>query len=1196
MFLSIAAYELRYRFRCVSTYIYFAIFLILSWGLVSLAGGVFAGVNVNVGRGGDFNHLNSPTSLLNLFAGIMFFGVLVIASIFGSSAARDFETEAFALYFTKPISKTSYVLGRFIGSLATVLLIFAGIAIGIFIATLMPYMQPMYLGPNHILAYLQPYLVYALPNLVFMGLIFFGGTLYTRRVMTAYTAATVLFLGYMLASVLMGDVVDNRYACLLDPFGSHALSFDIRYWSAEEYNTRFISLNGMLALDRLVWLIAGLAGWMFLIRKFNLSWEAPGFFHGKLQKKSGKTMEPAVIPSCEAPKNLHLKPYDTWRQTLTLTRTEIRAVRTSPAFWVIAAVFVLFLVASVSQVGRMFGTSTYPLTSKMLMVLETNLFIFGMIISVFYAGDLLWRKRTIRMDQLIDVTPHTNLAGYLSKLCTVIWMQLVILSLILLTGIGAQFAMKFFHPELGLYLFQLLAVAFPTMLIYTLAAFVFAIIMPNKYAGYGGMILFYLLFWMAPEINIDHNLAIFNTPFNATYSEMNGYGHFLTRFYVLKAYWGLFAIMMTMIALKFWPRGVETGFRQRWRRIRSEGYDRMWKWTTGVGAAFLALGGFIFYNTNIVNTYHTSRYWEKGQVRYEKQFKHFEKVVQPRITAADVRVELYPSKRRMTASGSYWLVNRGAAPIDTLVIDCNIDAKPSVLDFGRPATMIGEGKESGLRVYLLSEPIAPGDSLQMRFEIAYRGKLITNGNPGSDFVRNGTFMHSNYFPQLGYNPDMEISDTARRKKYHLPEKPRMPRLEDMSARMNNYVSSDADWIRFHAIVGTDGDQVAFAPGDLIRSWREKGRYYAEFGCPTPILNFTAFVSGKYVVAKAAWNGIGIEIYHDPKHDYNTKAMLEAAQSTLRYCSENFRPYPFKTLRIVEVPYVYYAQSFPTIIPFSENLGFVAQVYPEDPKDVDYPVYVTSHEISHQWWAHVVVGANVQGSTLFSEALAQYTALMIMKQKYGRDRMRRFLTYEDDSYLSGRAGEEKEEQPLYRNENQQYIHYNKGSLAMFGLQDDIGATNVNRALSAFVNDHAYQNPPYPVSTDLLDCLRPEIPDSLEYLMDDLFTNITLYDNRVETVKSVKAPDGKCYLTTVEFSTNKLRCDGKGAETSVPMQGKLEIAVYGKINEHPLGSTIVPVSGGKASVTLTSVQKPDKVVLDPMFKLIDKRPLDNTKEIR
>ncbi len=91
----------------------------------------------------------------------------------------------------------------------------------------------------------------------------------------------------------------------------------------------------------------------------------------------------------------------------------------------------------------------------------------------------------------------------------------------------------------------------------------------------------------------------------------------------------------------------------------------------------------------------------------------------------------------------------------------------------------------------------------------------------------------------------------------------------------------------------------------------------------------------------------------------------------------------------------------------------------------------------------MIGADMQGGTLTSETLAQYSALMVMKKLYGPDKIRRFLKYELDLYLSNRKGEVVEELPLVRVENQGYVHYRKGAVAMYLLQERLGEANIGR---------------------------------------------------------------------------------------------------------------------------------------------------------
>lgn len=156
-----------------------------------------------------------------------------------------------------------------------------------------------------------------------------------------------------------------------------------------------------------------------------------------------------------------------------------------------------------------------------------------------------------------------------------------------------------------------------------------------------------------------------------------------------------------------------------------------------------------------------------------------------------------------------------------------------------------------------------------------------------------------------------------------------------------------------------------------------------------MLNFYAFNSGRYEVKRDKWNDVNLEIYYHKNHAYNLDRMMDAMKKIIVYYSENFSPYQHKQAGIIEFPNMMgtFAQSFANTIPFSEAIGFIAKVDEEDPDAVDYPFSVVSHEIAHQWWAHQVIGANVQGATLLSESLSEYSSLKVLEHKYGKPQMK-----------------------------------------------------------------------------------------------------------------------------------------------------------------------------------------------------------------
>jgi aminopeptidase N len=346
--------------------------------------------------------------------------------------------------------------------------------------------------------------------------------------------------------------------------------------------------------------------------------------------------------------------------------------------------------------------------------------------------------------------------------------------------------------------------------------------------------------------------------------------------------------------------------------------------------------------------------------------------------------------------------------------------------------------------------------------------------------------------------------------------------------------------------------------------------------------------------------VRIEIFYHPGHEYNVGRMVDAVKKTLEYMTSNFTPYQDRQVRIAEFPrYARLAGSFPSIIPFSESSGFIARLNGDNA--IDYPFYVTAHEVAHQWWGYQVLGADVQGAAMLSESMAQYSALMVMKHEYGADKMRRFLRYELDRYLSGRGDEAIEEMPLALVEDQAYIHYSKGSLALYALQDALGEQRLNEALRRYIQAVRFQSPPYTISRDLLALVEAITPPAQRGLVSDLFTSIVLFDNQATAAVAHQRPDGR-YDVTITARTRKLRANGQGVETEVPIDDWIDVGVFGRTSRAAAGDTDTVlflrkqhVTGHDVTVTATVDGVPFRAGIDPYNMLIDRTPRDNVRSV-
>lgn len=617
---------------------------------------------------------------------------------------------------------------------------------------------------------------------------------------------------------------------------------------------------------------------------------------------------------------------------------------------------------------------------------------------------------------------------------------------------------------------------------------------------------------------------------------------------------------------------------------------------------------------NIKHEYISSQQRELRTATYEKNYGKFKDAPQPRIVSSNINLDLYPESRDFKVAGRFILQNKTDVAIDSIHIDHNNYI--SSFEFDRSFDLVLEDDSLNYDIYQLTEPMMPGDSVLFSFTLSNKpNEILRNHSP----VRNnGTFINNFIFPRIGYRESSELSSREARERYELPPKERMAPPTDSTARMNNYISSDADWIDFETTISTSPEQIAIAPGYLQDEWEQDGRRFFHYKMDSTMVNFYSFISAEFEVVRDRWNDVNIEIYHHPDHTYNLGYMIDGVKKSLDYYTENFSPYQFRQLRIIEFPRTggSFAQSFANTIPYSEAIGFIADVDTTDKEAVNYPFSITAHEVAHQWWAHQVIGGNVKGATMLSESLSEYSALKVLEKEHGVHQMRRFLKDALDSYLTGRTFESQRELPLIYTENQQYIHYNKGSLVFYALSDYIGEDKLNAALSDYIDDVAFQEPPYTISLELVEYLKETTPDSLQYLFKDMFETITLYNNRVEEATYTEV-DSSTFEVNMKLQASKYRAGETGERIykneageslsvvvegsrrlteSLPLNEWIEVGVFGvdeKGNETVLYLEKRKFTDIMNEITITVTGEPVSVGIDPYNKLIDTISNDNRR---
>ena len=396
------------------------------------------------------------------------------------------------------------------------------------------------------------------------------------------------------------------------------------------------------------------------------------------------------------------------------------------------------------------------------------------------------------------------------------------------------------------------------------------------------------------------------------------------------------------------------------------------------------------------------------------------------------------------------------------------------------------------------------------------------------------------------------------------------------------------------------DQTPIAPGYKVSDTTSNGRRTARFKSDAPILYFFSIQSAAYAEKHDKWHNVDLTVYYDPQHPYEVDRMIRAMKASMDVYNKVFSPYQFHQARFLEFPgYAGFAQSFANTVPWSESLGFIQddRAIRADTDKIDMVTFVAAHELGHQWWAHQIIGANMQGMTMLSETFAQYSAMLVMEHLYGPDHVRKFLKHELDPYLRGRGSEEVEELPLERVEDQGYIHYRKGAVVMYRLKQAVGEDAVDRSLRRMLAQYAFKGAPYPSSKDFVAILRQEAGPKYDQLITDLFEKITLYDLKAEAASVRKRADGR-YDVTLTVSAHKYYADGKGVQTEVKMNEPVDIGLFtAKPGAADFGAAKVvrmapmPIVSGIQIIHLVTNKAPTFAGIDPYNEWIDRNSDDN-----
>lgn len=1149
---------------------------------------------------------NAPFVIGALMASFSIFGLFVVAAFVAAAALRDFDHDCHMLFFSRPIGRFDYFGGRFLGALTVSTGLFGILTAGLMLGQLAPWQDPERLGPIVWWPFVYGLLVFALPNLVVMAALFFAIAIWSRRMLWTYLAVIVFVTLQDAVEVVSQQEGTRAIGALIEPLGLTAQKFVARYWTVDEYRRSTPALWGHIALNRAAWLaIAGgflaLAWWRFKVACAA----GPGGSRARSQRSTvSPDREARVLRSVSA--QLRKPPlvetgaraalFAFWSQC----RFEISWTLRGP-FFVVCTMLAVILVVSIAWIRSLGdGDPILPYTSVLVSSMSKTLAPFLAVMVVFYAGELTWRDRALGTAGILDATPTARASALISRFVAIGAAVLGVLCAATFATILLQQTRQAVPIEPLLYLQTAAVIAWPAMLLAAPCLLVQAIA-GQKFLGYLIVIGLFTLRMALPAVGWDSPLYLYGTHPPVSHSDMSGYGPTASPFVWFSLHWTAVAILMLWAAARIWPRGAPVDLRTRIQRLWTIRSSRL-----GVAVAVLAV---LLSVTSFVVVYYNARVRNEGlgpetlrerRAEYERRYSEYASLPLPRITSIYSEIDLDPIARRVAVRGRYLLLNDGTEPITTLPFTVPSRWEEDIFRMDEGVRLVGmdlpahrtlvDDHELGFHAYELLDPLAANDVIEVSFEVLVENEGFTDRRPNLQILENGTFFtQRTVFPCVGYTASKQLVLPRDRREHGLDEGRRTPAIDDPIATSWSYV--DADWVECETIFSTALDQTALAGGVLVREWEADGRRFFHYRSTAKTQGLLGFGSARYLVKRDRIGDVDLEIYYHPNHGVNVDRMMEIMKSSVDRFSTWFGPYPHRVLRIAEMPSTngQLAVSFASFIGFSEAFGFLSDVREGH---LDTLAWITAHEVAHQWWGHQLAPAECQGSTMLGESLAEYSALLLLEELFGREEIVRFRGRELDRYLVGRGREEREELPLALVENQAYVHYSKGALAFTALADQVGKGALIGVLRAFLEDHRFIGPPYARSTELIDRLRSLAPAERRSFLEDLFQRIVLYDLRVEEAFASERKGGG-FTVSAALRIGKFSADGQGRETEESSLGT------------PVTVEIVGERGvlwketralGDETLRVEVDELPTEVRIDPDGLLIDRVRTDNRVAVR
>lgn len=1046
-------------------------------------------------------------------AKVMSFLVLLLYAFFvtvaaGMAVISDDDLQVGQLLHATRLSPAEYVYGKALA----VLVSFTGVlAVHLVCMMIVNHLLPNpaaseVRGPFGLLNYVRPTALFGLPIIFFLAGTSLAAGVWTRRPILIF----VLPVAILLISVTflwdwspswLGPRA-NRLLMVLDPAGVRWLS---ETWlkvdrGVEFYNKAPMSFDATFALNRLLLLVGGAAGFVLAERRFASTLRGERMPRRARAKRAAAAAERAgVDPAASAARpaaadrsleslGMSSRGVGLFRGAWTVARAEFKELGHQPGLYLFGPLILLQTIGTTLTAVGAFDTPLLATPGTLAVRAMGPLTILVTLLLLFYTVESMERERRSSLDGIFRATPLRTASMLLGKSLANALVGVVLIAVTFLACVIALLIQGRVGLDLRPFLLVWGLLLVPTFLAWS--AFVMAVLAltGNRYTTYGiclGALIFTGYRQMVGKMNWVGNWDFWRV---APWTDMGTFELDRTAIILNRVLALGLAVFFTALTVRLLARRERdasiTGHRLRPSSLLKSGLRLL-----PYAAVPLVAGAVLW---GLVDRGFQGKHAEKKAKDYwRRNLATWKEAPLPDLVDADLTMEIEPARRWLRMDGRYTLVNR---------LDRVISRVPFTGGFSWDKvawTMNGaEYKpEDRLKLYVFTpeRPLAPGDSLRIGFKyetVHPKGVTKNGGGTGEFILPSGVVLtpfSPGFVPIPGFLESIGVDKDNRYETKDYPDDYYKGITKAGLAGVNR---------PFHCRISITGpaEYAWNSVGTRISDTVTGGRRTTVWQTERPV-NFFNVVGGRWAVRR----GEGTAVFYHPSHAYNVEEMSEALEAARRWYSEWFLPYPWRELKLSEFPgLANYAQGFPTDITFSESIGFLTK---SDPR-ANAAFMVTAHESAHQWWGNILMPGDGPGGDVLSEGTAHFSTALLFEQVKGPGPRIEFCKKIEAAY--GDQRQVDSERPLVKLDGSKAgdntVLYNKGGWVFWMLLNHMGRERAMAGFQAFIRDWS-DGPDHALLQDFVAAMRPYAPDTTAY---DAFTRQWFFE---VVVPEYKLSDGK-----------------------------------------------------------------------------------------